>query len=380
MRFLPLILANLFRKKLRTTLTIGSFAVALFLFGLLLVVRGAFGQYTEVAGADRLVVINKVSLIQPLPISYRDRLLRIPGVKLVTYDNWFGGVYVDERNFFGQFAIDPENQRAVFPEFEIPEEQWKAFVEDREGAIVGEGLAKRFHWKVGDRIPIKGAIYPGAWEFNIRGIYRGKRVQDDVHQFWFQWKLLDERVPERRKGLAGWYTVRVADPDQAAQVVKAIDQEFANSPWETKTDTESAFAAAWVKQFGNIEFLILTIGAVVFFTLLLVTGNTMAIAVRERVGELAVLKAVGYSDRFVLWLVLAESLLVSAVGGLLGVALIKLFTLGGDPTHGFLPYFYLPLKSMGTGIGVALVVGIVAGFLPAFSAMRLRVVDALRRV
>ncbi len=380
MRFLPLIFANVFRKKLRTALTIGSFAVALFLFGLLLVVRGAFGQYREVAGADRLVVISKVSIIQPLPLSYRDRLLRIPGVKLVTYDNWFGGVYQDERNFFAQFAMDPENQRAVFPEFEIPEEQWKAFVEDREGAIVGEGLVKRFHWKIGDRIPIKGTIFPGTWEFNIRGIYRGKRVQDDVSQFWFQWKLLDERAPERWKGFAGWYTVRVADADQAAQVVKAIDQEFSNSPWETKTDTESAFAAAWVKQFGNIEFLMLTIGGVVFFTLLLVTGNTMAIAVRERVGELAVLKAVGYSDRFVLCLVLAESLLVSAVGGVLGVALIKLFTLGGDPTHGLLPYFYLPLRSMVTGMGAALAVGIVAGFLPAFSAMRLRVVDALRRV
>jgi putative ABC transport system permease protein len=380
MRFLPLIIANLFRKKLRTTLTIGSFAVALFLFGLLLVVRGAFGQYEEVAGADRLVVINKVSIIQPLPFSYRDRLLRIPGVKLVTYDNWFGGVYQDERNFFGQLAIDPENQRAVFPEFEIPEDQWKAFVEDREGAVVGEELVKRFHWRIGDRIPIKGTIFPGTWEFNIRGIYHGKRVQDDVSQFWFQWKLLDERAPERWKGFAGWYTVRVANPDQAAQVVKAIDQEFSNSPWETKTDTESAFAAAWAKQFGNIEFLILTIGSVVFFTLLLVTGNTMAIAVRERIGELAVLKAVGYSDRFVLCLVLAESLLISAVGGVLGVALIKLFTLGGDPTHGFLPYFYLPLKSMGTGIGVALAVGIIAGFLPAFSAMRLRVVDAMRRV
>src|SRR5215471_12973602 len=242
MRFLPLIVANLFRKKLRTTLTIGSFAVALFLFGLLLVVRGAFGQYQEVAGADRLVVINKVSIIQPLPISYRDRLLRIPGVKLVTYDNWFGGVYQDERNFFGQFAIDPENQRAVFPEFEIPEDQWQAFVEDREGAVVGDGLVKRFHWKIGDRIPIKGTIFPGNWEFNIRGIYHGKRAQDDVSQFWFQWKLLDERAPERWKGFAGWYTVRVQNPDQAAQVVKAIDQEFSNSPWETKTDTESAFA------------------------------------------------------------------------------------------------------------------------------------------
>ncbi len=380
MKFLPLIFANLFRKKIRTTLTIGSFAVALFLFGLLIVVRGAFGQYREIAGADRLVVINKVSSIQPLPLSYRDRLLRIPGVKRVTYDSWFGGVYQDERNFFGQFAIDPENQRAVFPEFAIPEEQWQAFVGDREGAIVGQELVKRFGWKIGDRIPIKGTIFPGAWEFNLRGIYRGKRVQDDTNQFWFQWKLLEERVPAAQKGYVGWYTVRVADPDQAAQVVKAIDREFSNSPWETKTDTESAFAAAWVKQFGNIEFLILTIGSVVFFTLLLVTGNTMAIAVRERIGELAVLKAVGYSDTFVLLLVLAESLLVAAVGGGVGLALAKLFTLGGDPTHGLLPYFYLPPAAMLTGVGAALAVGILAGFLPAFSAMRLRVVDAMRRV
>ncbi len=380
MKFLPLIFANLFRKKIRTTLTIGSFAVALFLFGLLIVVRGAFGQYREIAGADRLVVINKVSIIQPLPLSYRDRLLRIPGVKRVTYDSWFGGVYQDERNFFGQFAIDPENQRAVFPEFAIPEEQWQTFVGDREGAIVGQELVKRFGWKIGDRIPIKGTIFPGTWEFNIRGIYRGKRVQDDTSQFWFQWKLLEERVPAAQKGYVGWYTVRVADPDQAAQVVKAIDQEFSNSPWETKTDTESAFAAAWVKQFGNIEFLILTIGSVVFFTLLLVTGNTMAIAVRERIGELAVLKAVGCSDTFVLLLVLAESLLVAAVGGGVGMALAKAFTLGGDPTHGLLPYFYLPPAAMLTGVGAALAVGILAGFLPAFSAMRLRVVDAMRRV
>jgi putative ABC transport system permease protein len=378
MKFLPLIFANLFRKKIRTALAIGSFAVALFLFGLLSVVRGAFGQYREVAGADRLVVINKVSIIQPLPLSYRDRLLRIPGVKRVTYDSWFGGVYQDERNFFGQFAIDPENQRAVYPEFVIPEEQWQAFVGDREGAIVGQELAKRFGWKIGDRIPIKGTIFPGTWEFNIRGIYRGKRVQDDNSQFWFQWKLLEEK--SRFKGYVGWYMVRVAEPDQAAQVVKAIDREFSNSPWETKTDTESAFAAAWVKQFGNIEFLILTIGGVVFFTLLLVTGNTMAIAVRERIGELAVLKAVGYSDTFVLLLVLAESLLVAAAGGGVGTALAKIFTLGGDPTHGLLPYFYLPPSSMLAGVGVALAVGTLAGFLPAFSAMRLRVVDAMRRV
>jgi putative ABC transport system permease protein len=378
MKFLPLLFANLSRKKIRTTLTVGSFAVALFLYGVLAVVRGAFHQGVEVAGTDRLVVINKVSIIQPLPLSYRDRLLRIPGVKQVTYSNWFGGVYQDEKNFFPQFAVDVENQRKMFPEFIIPDDQWQAFVEDRQGVVVGESLAERFGWKLGDRVPLMGTIYPGTWEFNIRGIYRGSRTQDDTTQFWFHWDYLEERVAQ--KGHVGWYTVRVANPDLAVQVAKAIDAEFANSPFETKTDTEKAFAASFVKQMGNIEFLILSIGGVVFFTLLLVTGNTMAISVRERVGELAILKAMGFSDLFVLRMVLQESLVLALIGGSLGVALAKLFTLSGDPTHGILPYFYLPLPAMLSGMGAALLVGAVAGILPALSAMHLRVVDAIRRV
>jgi putative ABC transport system permease protein len=378
MKFLPLLFANLSRKKIRTTLTVGSFAVALFLYGVLAVVRGAFHQGVEVAGTDRLVVINKVSIIQPLPLSYRDRLLRIPGVKQVTYSNWFGGVYQDEKNFFPQFAVDVENQRKMFPEFIIPDDQWQAFVEDRQGVVVGESLAERFGWKLGDRVPLMGTIYPGTWEFNIRGIYRGSRTQDDTTQFWFHWDYLEERVAQ--KGHVGWYTVRVANPDLAVQVAKAIDAEFANSPFETKTDTEKAFAASFVKQMGNIEFLILSIGGVVFFTLLLVTGNTMAISVRERVGELAILKAMGFSDLFVLRMVLQESLVLALIGGSLGVALAKLFTLSGDPTHGILPYFYLPLPAMLSGMGTALLVGAVAGILPALSAMHLRVVDAIRRV
>lgn len=379
MKYRHLIFANLLRKKMRTALTAGSFAAALFLFGILAVVRGAFHQGLEVAGTDRLVVVNKVSIIQPLPLSYRDRLLRIPGVTQVTFANWFGGVYQDERNFFPEFAIDREAYRQMFPEFVIPDEQWRAFLADREGCIVGEGLAKRFNWKLGDRIPIKGTIYPGTWEFNIRGIYRGKRTQDDTTQFWFRWDYLDERTPFR-KGFVGWYTVRVANPDDAVRVVRAIDEEFANSPWETKTDTEKAFAASWVKQMGNIEFLILTIGSVVFFTLLLVTGNTMAITVRERVRELAVLKAVGYSDRFVLLLVMAETMVIAGVGGGFGLALAKLFTLRGDPTRGLLPFFYLPPDAIILGVVLALAVGLMAGVLPALTAMRLRVVDALRRV
>jgi putative ABC transport system permease protein len=378
MKFLPLLLANLSRKKIRTALTIGSFAVALFLYGVLAVVRGAFRQGVEVAGTDRLVVINKVSIIQPLPLSYRDRLLRIPGVEQVSYSNWFGGVYQDEKNFFPQFAVDVENQRTMFPEFIIPDDQWQAFVEDRQGVIVGESLAQRFGWKLGDRVPLMGTIYPGPWEFNIRGIYRGSRTQDDTTQFWFHWDYLEERALQ--KGHVGWYTVRVTNPDLAVQVAKAIDAEFVNSPFETKTDTEKTFAASFVKQMGNIEFLILSIGGVVFFTLLLVIGNTMAIAVRERVAELAILKALGFSDLFVLRMVLQESLALALIGGGLGVALAKVFTLSGDPTRGILPYFYLPLPAILSGMGAALLVGAAAGILPALSAMRLRVVDAIRRV
>jgi putative ABC transport system permease protein len=380
MKFLPLIFANLLRKKVRTVLTIGSFAVALFLFGLLATIRVAFSQGVDVAGADRLMVINKVSIIQPLPLPYRDRILRIPGVKQVTFANWFGGVYVDEKNFFPQFAVDPETYRSMYPEFVIPDDQWKAFQEDKAGAIAGKLTADKYHWKIGDRIPIRGTFLSGVFEFNLRGIYHGTRAQDDTTQFWFHWDYLNEKMPPSYKNMIGWYTLRIDNPDQAGRVMKAIDETFANSPYETRAQTEKEMAASFAKQMGNIEFLILSIGAVVFFTLLLVTGNTMAIAVRERTAELAVLKTVGFHDSAVLFLVLAESMLVALLGGALGIGLAKLLTLRGDPTGGFLPIFYLPKAAVASGVAAALLVGVIAGFLPAFSAMRLRVVEALRRV
>jgi len=379
MKYLSLIRANLFRKKLRTTLTIGSFVVALFLFGFLAIIHGAFNQGVDVAGVDRLMVINKVSIIQPLPISYRDQILRIPGVRNVTFDVWFGGIYQDPKNFFPSFVIDTANQRIVFPELAVPDDQWNAFLADREGAIVGAKTAKRFGWKIGDRIPLQAPIYGGSWEFNIRGIYNSVREGDDLSQFWIRYDYLDERR-KSEKGLIGWYTVKLNSPDDAPRVVKAIDDTFANSPYETKSETLQAMAASWVKQAGNIEFLILAIGGVVFFTLLLVTGNTMALAVRERMGELAVLKAVGFSDRFVLLLILAESVLIALVGGAIGLGLSKLFTLSGDPTGGVLQSFAISGTAIMLGMAAALAVGILAGVLPATSAMRLRVVDALRRV
>jgi putative ABC transport system permease protein len=382
MKYSRLIFANLFRKKIRLLLTLGSFAVALFLFAFLGVIRDSFARGADVAGADRLVVINRTSIINPIPLADRDKILRIPGVASITHDNWFGGTYIDEKNFFPQFVIDPENQRQVFPELIVPDDQWKTFVADRQGAIVGADLVKRFGWKIGDRIPIKTTLYGGgSWEFNIDGIYHGKDAKSDQTQFWFQWDYFEERVPDRVKGQVGWYTLRVKSVDDAVPVAKAIDTEFANSPFETRTQTESAFAANWVKQFGNISFLILAIGTVVFFTLLLVTGNTMAIAVRERTAELAVLKAIGFSDISVLFFVLAESLVIAIVGGLLGLGLaIVTIPVLADALNGRLPALVLTPEVLGLGLLTALLVGVISGLLPGIGAMHMRVVTALRRV
>jgi putative ABC transport system permease protein len=376
MKHLPLLIANILRKKIRTSLTIGSFMVALFLFGLLMVLHGAFNQHGQ-TGADRLVVFNKVSIIRPLPFSYQQRLEQVAGVKGVAHMNWFGGIYQDERNSFAQYAIDPVTYFQMFPELTVPDDQWRAFLADREGCVVGAATAKRFNWKIGDRIPLKGTVYPGLWEFNLRGIYHG-RPQDNTTSFLLRYDYLDERAG-LSKGNVGWYFVRIANPDDSERISKAIDDLFSNSPYETTTQSESTFMTAWLKQVGNIELLILSVGGVVFFTLLLVTGNTMAIALRERVRELALLKAVGFSNQFVMFLVLAESLVVALIGGSIGLGLAKLFSLRGDPTH-LLGYFNLPLSGVIAGLFLTLVVGILAAFLPALSAMRLTVIDGLRRI
>ena len=381
MKFRKLIFANLFRKKVRLILTVGSFAIALVLFTFLAVVKSAFNRGVELAGADRLIVVDRVGLMNLMPISYADKIAAIPGVKAVTHEHWFGGVYQDEKNFFPQFVIDVENHRKVYPEFVVPDDQWNNYVKDRQGAIAGAKLAERFHWKVGDRIPIKTTLYGGAiWEFNLDGIYHTEKPDGDQGQFWLQWKYFDENVPSVIKSTAGWYILRLDNPDDAVRVAKAIDEKFANSPHETKTETESAFAAYFAKQFGNIEFLILSIGGVVFFTLLLVTGNTMAISVRERTSELGVLKAIGFTDRSVLFLVLAESLAIAFFGGVLGLALAILAIPGiSAAVTGLLPPLLLSKPMLLLGLGFAIFVGAASGLLPGIGAMRMRVVNALRR-
>ena len=380
MKFLPLLFANLRRRKIRTILTIGSFAVAMFLFGILGSIHYGFRQGIDIAGADRLVVIGRTSMMQPLPITYLPRLKRLAGVRDAAHATWFGGVYQDARNFFPQFVIAPEDWRRMYPEFTVDPAQWAEFLADRQGCVIGTKLAQRFGWTVGSRIPLKapGYLGGGSWDFNVRAIYRGTRQGDDETQLWLRHDYFYEKAPSYWQGIVGWYVVRVANPDHAVSVARAIDAEFGNSASETRTQTESAFAAGFVQQMGNIEFLLLAIGGVVFFTLLLVTGNTMAIAVRERTGELAVLKAIGFSDRFVLALVLAESLLIAAVGGALGLWLAHGVT-QQDITSGLL-LLYLPPIALAGGALFAIGTGVLAGLLPAVGAMRLNVASALRRV
>jgi putative ABC transport system permease protein len=384
MKYLRLILSNLKRKKLRTTLTTLSIMVAFVLFGFLAAVRVAFNQGVDVAGLDRLVVRHKVSIIQFLPESYRARMEQMDGVDLAVHATWFGGVYQKPSNFFAQIAVEPEPFMDMFPEYVIEPEERQAWLANRTGAIVGRVTADRFGWKVGDRVPIQATIWTKkdgstTWEFEIVGVYEGAEKGTDASQFFFRHDYLDE-ARQWGDGQVGWYWVRITDPDRAAEIASAIDREFANSPAETKAEPEGAFVQGFANQIGNVAKMLVAILSAVFFTILLVAGNTMAQAVRERLNELAVLKAVGFTDRGVLGLVLGESCLLASVGGVLGLGLAWLFiTVKGDPTGGAFPVFYFPARDIVVGLALVLAVGFAAGILPSLQARRLRIADALRR-
>lgn len=383
MRFLPLIWRNLLRRKIRTGFTFLSIMMAFLLFGLLGAIKTAFSQGVDIAGVDRLVLIHKVSIIQLLPISYLPRIEAVPGVKDVAYFTWFGGIYQDPKNFFAQMPVEPDRFFRVYPEFVVPDDQKKAWIADRTGAVVGRKLTERFGWKIGDRIPIRSPIWPkkdgsNTWEFTIDAIYDGNQEGVDTTQLFFHYDYFDE-ARAYGEGLVGWYIIRINDPQDAAQLADRIDAQFANSPYETKTSTEKAFVQAFANQVGNIGAIVGAVLSAVFFTILLVSGNTMAQAVRERIGELAVLKTLGFTNGLVLRLVLAESFLLAGAGGCLGLVLAWLFIRQGDPTRGFLPVFYLPGRYfLYGGLFVALL-GLASGIFPALRAMRLRIADALRR-
>ncbi len=385
MRFLPLVWGSLKRRKARTLFTVLSVLVSFLLFGYLLAIRQAFRMGVDVSGADRLLTIHKVSLIQPLPVSYQDRIAQVPGVKQVTHATWFGGIYQDPKNFFGQMAVDPVSFLDIYPEYRLKPEERKAWLADQQGAIVGIKTAEHFGWKLGDKIPLLAPGYMAkrdgsrTWEFNIVGIYTGAQKGTDTTGFYFRYDYLKEAGKDR--GTVGWYILRIADPKNATAVAQRIDGLFANSPAETKTSTEQAFAQGFANQVGNIGALITAIVSAVFFTILLVAGNTMAQSVRERTSELAVLKTLGFTNGQVLSLVLAESFLLALLAGGLGLFFAwAIIASSGDPTHGFLPIFFIPPGGLVLGVVFALLLGLATGVIPAVQAMRLRIVDALRRV
>jgi len=384
MRYLPLLWGSLKRKKLRTAFTLLSILIAFVLYGYLSAINKAFELGVSVTGEDRLVLRHKVSFSILLPESYGPRIASLPGVTDVAHASWFGGIYQEPRNFFPQLPVQAEAYLRLYPEFILPEDQKQAWLANRSSAIVGRATAEKYGWKIGDRVPIQATLWRKAdgtstWEFEVVGIYDGANAETDTTQFLFHYEYFDE-ARAFAKGQVGWYIIRINDPAKAAEIAQRIDAEFANSFYETKTSTERAFIQGFAEQIGNIGAIIGGILAAVFFTILLVTGNTMMQSVRERIAELAVLKTVGFPNGLVLGLVLAESLALAALGGGLGLALAWLAILQGDPTGGALPIFFFPPKDMLIGAGYIAALGLTAGILPAVQAMKLRVVDALRRV
>ena len=384
MKFLPLVWRNLWRRKVRTTFTLLSIFIAFLLFGLLMTIRETFSLGVDIAGLDRLMIIHKISIIMPLPISYQTQLRTVPGVQTVTHNTWFGGYFKDPTNFFSTIAIEPEPYFGMYPEIHLPPEQLKAWAADRQGAVIGVDLAKRFGWKLGDRVPIQGTIFrtksgSATWDFNIVGIFDGEPGIDKTG-FFFRYDYLDEnRQPNTGAGTVGWYVIKIKDSSQSKQMATTFDQMFANSSFETNTTTEKGFIDGFAKQIGDIGSIMIAILVAVLFTILLVVGNTMAQAVRERTSELAVLKTLGFSNVRILTLVLAESMFVAVVGGGLGLAVAWAIVARGDPTGGLLSPFVLPQRDLIAGIALMAIVGVAAGLLPATGAMRIKITDALRK-
>ena len=380
MKFLHLIQMSLSRRRIRTIFTLLCIFIAFLLFGVVMAVRTAFTLGVDIAGLDRLVLINKVTLILPLPISYAQRIQQTPGVETVTHQTWFNGAYQQPTNVLTTIVVEPAPFLAIYPEFKLSAAEVEAWLADRQGAVVGKNLAARYGWKIGDRIPLSSPIWEPKepWEFNIVGICDGEASVDKT-QFFFRYDYFDENRNENLKGNVGWYIVKIGDKSKALELSRTFDEMFANSGAETKTTTEKGFVESFAKQVGDIGSITVAIASTVLFMFGLVAASTMVQSVRERTSELAVLKTLGFSDIRILLLVLGESLFMTLLGGGLGLAAAWLVVHQGDPTGGLLPVFILPASNIAVGIGLMALMGLVAGALPAVEAMRLRITDALRK-
>ncbi len=397
MNLFSLVLVNLGRNKVRTTLTMLSVVVALFLFCALRGVLDTLQASIKVGSETRLVTRNAISLIFPLPLAYRARLMAVPGVKRVAYANWFGGRDpVDPHDFYAQFAVDADNYMPMYasdveiiaadkPQAEIGmpsgvDPKLAAFMSERDACIVGESLFKRKKWKLGQTVPISGTIFPGTWPFTIRAVYHAKDPAFGEEAMLFHWKYLSERGMGGQ-GVVGWYVLELSESGRAGDVTKTVDALYANSAASTRTETERAFQAGFVSMYGNVPFLIGVIGLAVVFAILLVAANTMMMATRERIAEFGVLKTLGFQDGTIFRVVLIEAAIITLGGGTAGALLAK-FVIEGSRFNagGLLPPMTVSWTTVATGVGIAVLMGATSGFIPAWQASRLRIVDALRRV
>ncbi len=384
MHILKLVFKNSFRHKLRTFLTILGVTVAILAFGLLRTVVSAWYAGVEASSASRLVTRNAVSLVFPLPLSYKEKIRQVEGVKRVSYGTWFGGIYIDEKNFFANYAVEPRTYIQMYPEFVIPPGQMAAFLRDRKGAVAGRKLAARYGWKIGDIITLKGTIFPGNWDFVLRSIYKGRDQTVDETAFFFQWDYLNEVLKKAGRTWAdqvGWYMVEIKDPNIAADVSLRIDKMFKNSLAETLTETEKAFQLSFISMSEAIVVAIQLVSFLIIFIIMAVVANTMAMTARERIGEYAIFKTLGFGAYHISAMIFGESLIITMLGASLGIVLTfpaaKLFS---KELSQFFPIFNVENKTIVMDIIAALVVACIAGIFPSWRAVKIRVADGLRRI
>ena len=385
MLILKILFKNAFRNKLRTGLTFLGITIAILAFGLLRTVIDAWYAGVEASSASRLVTRNAISIIFPLPLSYRERVRQVNGVKAVSFGTWFGGVYIDEKNFFPNFAVEPKSFLELYPEFILSPDEKEAFLDDRKGFIAGRKLAARFGWKVGDIITLKGTIFLGNWDFVLRGIYRGRDENTDETQFIFHWDYLNETLKKRKVlpwiDQVGYYMIGVTRSELAADVSANVDKTFKNSLAETLTETEKAFQQGFVAMSGTIITAIQIVSMVVIVIILAVVANTMAMTTRERIGEYAILKTLGFRGRHIAGLIFGESLVITMVGALIGiVSTFPAANLFSNALGAYFPAFNVQGETLYLDLAAGLLVGLLAAIIPTWRAIRIRIADGLRRI
>ncbi len=384
MQILKLLLKNSFRHKLRTSLTVFGITIAILAFGLLRTVVGAWYAGVEASSASRLVTRNSISIIFFLPLSYKEKIRQIPGVKDVSYATWFGGVYISEKNFIPNFAVDAKTVFDLWPEFVLSEDQKNAFLRDRKSCVAGRKIAQKYGWKIGDTITLKGTIFPGNWDFVLKGIYKGKYKSSDETQLFFHWDYLNESLKKtspNRAGHVGWFTVNVTNPDLASDVAAAIDKTFKNSLAETITETERAFQQGFVSMTEAIVIAVRIVSFVVIIIIMAVMANTMAMTARERIGEYAIMKTLGFGGWHIAGLIFGESLIIAFTGCAFGIAATyPAANAFGDAMSTYFPVFNVQRETIYMDIAASLAVGLVAAVFPAWRAVNVKIADGLRRI